>query len=171
MKDFLLDREDLLLASTNHSKTCTFRFGNEGINVITSETPISEDQGNVIDKLGSISRQLQHLDISVTSKEGIKHMKSTVFINIEERRPVGLLTTCKVKLKEGNKRVVRLGVIDFAVPIYAQRHGIGKKLADAMLDYHHVRITQLAFNHPSEKSVKFLEKWYHLKSGQYWCFG
>lgn len=126
----------------------------DGITKVTKEN-YKRGYKRVIDNLGRISKTLQELDFAVTSAEVIKKKNYSIYIYVEDQKPLGYIA-----LKPYKDTYL---ATDFMVVEYRQRQGIGYKLFKYMLEDLNTSPDLLVYDSPSRSSINFLIKHYGLK--------
>lgn len=154
-------------------RRCSFRLGDDGIKIIKKED-LNENEKirDCIGHLGYMSQHEQGLDFKITDEKTIVKHDQVIFVYIKGGKPLGLLATNKKDIKSNNTEQSKkyISITDFAVVGYAQRNGIGKELFDYALNYYQLKPIQFCYNSPSEKTLRFLKKWYDVDSAEIiWC--
>ncbi|KAG9404469.1 Alpha-tubulin N-acetyltransferase 1 [Aphanomyces cochlioides] len=121
-----------------------------------------------IDALGQGSAEAQHLKTPLTSLAIIDQQQHTLYVALNDREALGILKVAKkhlyyyvwraLKAKGDMVEIDPLCVLDFYVRKEHQRHGIGLKLFQYMLEKEHVEPRRLAYDRPSPKLFPFLRK-------------
>lgn len=167
LKMFFRDYTNIYKSVVVHSKKCN-GYLQDGISIITKER-LTKKISQIVDFLGFISKREQEIDFPMTDQYSIKKLNQIVFIYVMDRKPLGMLTTDNRNLiDESDTKKRWISVSDFVVINYTQRHGIGKKLFDGMLEYYNKKPSELAYCQPSYATQQFLSKWYGLKEAHMW---
>lgn len=121
----------------------------------------------VIDEMGKASSKAQGLSHVITSTSKFMGTNQRLYIKVHESRAEGILKVEERNLFYRNssgscKEISPLCVLDFYVHESVQRKGIGKELFIHMLKHEQVEAPRLAYDRPSPKLLKFLDKHYGL---------
>ena len=155
-----------------------FKSEQEGLVVIRGDqlpqnmrsygTKWTECLGNVLDRLGEASSRAQGLPKTITSMSRFAGTNQRVYLKVKGSTVLGLLKVGERTLFHRDitgrcKEIIPLCVLDFYVHESVQRQGVGHFLFSKMLQKECVKPNKLAYDKPSPKLVKFLEKYYNLK--------
>ncbi|BBN14012.1 hypothetical protein Mp_6g08190 [Marchantia polymorpha subsp. ruderalis] len=133
-----------------------------------------EDMRNIIDGMGRLSAQAQHLRTPITDYGRLKAGSHTLYLCTTGVQGKPELVLAKGMLKVGRKNLfIRkdngqlvemspLCVLDFYVHESCQRMGLGHELFETMLSKEKASARELGYDRPSSKFHSFLEKYYHL---------
>ena len=121
----------------------------------------------VIDEMGKASSKAQGLSHVITATGKFMGTNQRLYIKVHENTAEGILKVEERNLFYRNssgscKEIPPLCVLDFYVHESVQRKGIGKELFVYMLKHEQVEASKLAYDRPSPKLLKFLEKHYGL---------
>lgn len=123
----------------------------------------------VIDEMGKASSKAQGLNHVITSTGKFMGTNQRLYVKVCDGTAEGILKVEERNLFYRNssgscKEISPLCVLDFYVHESVQRKGIGKELFVYMLKHEQVEASRLAYDRPSPKLLKFLEKHYGLAS-------
>ena len=123
----------------------------------------------VLDQMGEASSKAQQLPQTITSMGRFAGTNQRLFLKVEGNTVLGLLKTGERTIFYRNyagvcKELNPLCVLDFYVHESLQRQGIGNNLFYFMLEYENILPNKIAYDRPSPKLLKFLDKHYGLKA-------
>ncbi|XP_035879648.1 alpha-tubulin N-acetyltransferase 1 isoform X4 [Phyllostomus discolor] len=130
----------------------------------------------IVDELGKASAKAQHLPAPITSASRMQSNRHVMYVLKDtSARPagkgavIGFLKVGYKKLfvlddREAHNEVEPLCILDFYIHESLQRHGHGQELFQYMLQKERVEPHQLAIDRPSQKLLKFLNKYYNLET-------
>src|SRR3990167_1695884 len=123
----------------------------------------------ILDQMGEASSKAQKLPHVITTMARFSGTNQRIFLKVEGNNVEGLLKvgerTIFYRDYSGKcKELNPLCVLDFYVHESMQRTGIGLKLFMKMLEHEGVSPHKLAYDRPSPKLLKFLEKHFDLTS-------
>ncbi|XP_036997226.1 alpha-tubulin N-acetyltransferase 1 isoform X3 [Artibeus jamaicensis] len=137
---------------------------------------VQEQIMTIVDELGKASAKAQHLPAPITSATRMQSNRHVMYVLKDtSARPAGkgaVIGFLKVGYKklfvlddhEAHNEVEPLCILDFYIHESLQRHGHGQELFQYMLQKERVEPHQLAIDRPSQKLLKFLNKYYNLET-------
>lgn len=144
-------------------------YGNRFGAAQDSKTGALEQIGEIIDRMGEASARAQKLPQTITTMGRFSGSAQRLYLKVSERGVEGLLKVGEKNLFYRDfggrcKEMMPLCVLDFYVHESTQRKGIGNLLFMKMLEHEGVPPNKIAYDRPSTKLQKFLEKHYDLVS-------
>jgi len=129
----------------------------------------SQCVGMIVDLMGEASSKAQQLPQTITTMARFGGTSQRLYLKVCDNKVEGLL-----KVGEKNifyrdpagkvRELTPVCVLDFYVHESVQRKGVGHQLFMRMLEVERVLPNKLAYDRPSPKLIKFLEKYFDLKS-------
>lgn len=134
----------------------------------TSTSPMSQ-VAEIIDHMGEASSKAQKLPQTITSMARFAGTNQRMYLRVSGTTVQGLLKVGERTIFYRDyggrcKELNPLCVLDFYVHESLQRQGIGLQLFHCMLQNESIYPNKIAYDKPSPKLLKFLEKYYGLKA-------
>lgn len=132
-----------------------------------SKSSVIEQIALMIDRMGEASAKAQQLPQVITTMSRFAGTNQRLYIKVDHNRVEGILKVGEKtifyrdfsgKIKELNP----ICVLDFYVHESCQRSGLGNTIFKKFLDHENVKPNKLAYDRPSPKLLKFLDKHYNL---------
>jgi alpha-tubulin N-acetyltransferase 1 len=123
----------------------------------------------IVDQMGQASSVAQKLPQTITTMGRFSGTEQRLYLKVSGNVVQGLLKvgerTIFYRDYAGKcKELIPLCVLDFYVHESMQRQGIGLEIFQYMLDTESIKPNKIAYDKPSSKLIKFLDKHYGLKS-------
>ena len=145
------------------------KYGNRFTNPPANPRAAAMEQiGMIIDNMGEASSKAQKLPQTITTMGRFAGTNQRLYIKVSGSKVEGILKVGERTLFYRDysgkcKEIEPLCVLDFYVHESIQRTGLGSRIFVKMLEHEGVMPNKLAYDRPSQKLLKFLEKNFELK--------